>query len=214
MRPMQSALRTAAAGLIGNVLEWFDFAVYGYFSTEIGKQFFPTSMTADDQQLLAFAVFWLGFAARPIGGLVLGRGRRSHRAARAAHAVDRADGRRHARDRPACRPTRTIGIAAPLLLVLHAADPGLLARRRVHRLDGLHDRARVAADARHRRSSTAAGTTLGFILGSATAWLVNATLGAPSVGRVGLAHPVHRQRRVLHRSAGCCAAASTSPSKA
>ncbi len=42
----QSALRTALAGLIGNVLEWFDFAVYGYFASDIGKQFFPQSSPA------------------------------------------------------------------------------------------------------------------------------------------------------------------------
>jgi MHS family proline/betaine transporter-like MFS transporter len=49
------------AGLIGNVLEWFDFAVYGYFATDIGRQFFPqSSVTA--QQLLALAVFAVGFA--------------------------------------------------------------------------------------------------------------------------------------------------------
>src|SRR5689334_1577641 len=69
--PAQSALRTAMAGLIGNVLEWFDFAVYGYFASDIGRQFFPgSSPTA--QQLLAFAVFALGFFARPAGSLVLG----------------------------------------------------------------------------------------------------------------------------------------------
>jgi len=39
----QSPLRTALAGLIGNVLEWFDFAVYGYFASNIGHQFFPKS---------------------------------------------------------------------------------------------------------------------------------------------------------------------------
>lgn len=39
----QSALRTALAGLIGNVLEWFDFAVCGYFASDIGSQFFPSS---------------------------------------------------------------------------------------------------------------------------------------------------------------------------
>jgi MHS family proline/betaine transporter-like MFS transporter len=39
----QSPLRTALAGLIGNVLEWFDFAVYGYFASNIGNQFFPKS---------------------------------------------------------------------------------------------------------------------------------------------------------------------------
>src|ERR1041385_6621202 len=67
-----SALRTALAGLIGNVLEWFDFAVYGYFAGDIGKLFFPS----DDEQaqkLLSFAVLALGFVARPLGSLVLGR---------------------------------------------------------------------------------------------------------------------------------------------
>jgi MFS transporter, MHS family, proline/betaine transporter len=33
--------RMIAAGLIGNVLEWYDFAIYGYFATAIGRHFFP-----------------------------------------------------------------------------------------------------------------------------------------------------------------------------
>src|SRR6266545_4243268 len=69
--PRQSALRTALAGLIGNVLEWFDFAVYGYFASDIGRQFFPQSSPAA-QQLLAFAIFALGFFARPVGSFALG----------------------------------------------------------------------------------------------------------------------------------------------
>jgi MFS transporter, MHS family, proline/betaine transporter len=69
--PPQSAFRTALAGLIGNLLEWFDFAVYGYFASNIGSQFFPKSDRVA-QQLYAFAVFGLGFLARPIGALVLG----------------------------------------------------------------------------------------------------------------------------------------------
>jgi len=68
----QSPLRTAAAGLIGNVLEWFDYAVYGYFSSEIGAQFTPTTWSTDDKALFTWIVFWVGFAARPIGGIVLG----------------------------------------------------------------------------------------------------------------------------------------------
>jgi MHS family proline/betaine transporter-like MFS transporter len=56
----QSPLRTALAGLIGNVLEWYDFAVYGYFAGDIGRQFFPLVSPAA-QQLLAFAVFAIGF---------------------------------------------------------------------------------------------------------------------------------------------------------
>ena len=63
--------QAVSAAVIGNVLEWYDFAVYGYFASDIGRQFFPrTSETA--QLLLAFAVFALGFLARPLGGLVLG----------------------------------------------------------------------------------------------------------------------------------------------
>jgi MFS transporter, MHS family, proline/betaine transporter len=69
--PHPSALRAALAGLIGNVLEWFDFAVYGYFASDIGRQFFPQSNAAV-QQLLAFGVFAVGFFARPIGSLALG----------------------------------------------------------------------------------------------------------------------------------------------
>jgi MHS family proline/betaine transporter-like MFS transporter len=64
-------LRAALAGLIGNTLEWFDFAVYGYFAGDIGRQFFPHSSAAA-QQLLAFAVFGVGFFARPFGSLALG----------------------------------------------------------------------------------------------------------------------------------------------
>jgi len=37
------APRVIAAGMIGNVLEWYDFAVYGYFVTTIGQLFFPAT---------------------------------------------------------------------------------------------------------------------------------------------------------------------------
>ena len=58
--PRQSALRTALAGLVGNVLEWFDFAVYGYFASDIGRHYVPQS-NPTAQQLFAFAVFAIGF---------------------------------------------------------------------------------------------------------------------------------------------------------
>ena len=35
-----STTRVVAAGAIGNVLEWYDFAVYGYFAASIGRAFF------------------------------------------------------------------------------------------------------------------------------------------------------------------------------
>ena len=33
--------KVIAAGTIGNVLEWYDFAIYGYFAVAIGRYFFP-----------------------------------------------------------------------------------------------------------------------------------------------------------------------------
>jgi len=59
------------AGAVGSVLEWYDFAVYGYLAPIIGKLFFPS----DDpvaSLLAAFGVFAIGFAARPVGGALLG----------------------------------------------------------------------------------------------------------------------------------------------
>jgi len=48
--------RIIAAGMIGNVLEWYDFAIYGYFAAAIGRQFFPHE-DAVAQLLSAFGVF-------------------------------------------------------------------------------------------------------------------------------------------------------------
>ena len=60
-----------AAGLIGNVLEWYDFAIYGYFAAAIGRHFFPSEDPVA-QLLSAFAVFALGYLVRPIGGALIG----------------------------------------------------------------------------------------------------------------------------------------------
>ena len=62
--------RQVAIG-VGNFMEWFDFAVYGYFAAIIGAQFFPTG-DPTTEMLSAFAVFAVGFVARPLGALILG----------------------------------------------------------------------------------------------------------------------------------------------
>jgi MHS family proline/betaine transporter-like MFS transporter len=68
-----SATRTRAIGasVIGNALEWFDFTVYAFLAAIIGKHFFPS--TDDSVVLLStFAVFGVGFVARPLGGILIG----------------------------------------------------------------------------------------------------------------------------------------------
>jgi MHS family proline/betaine transporter-like MFS transporter len=63
--------KVIAAGMIGNVLEWYDFAIYGYFASAIGRQFFPHEDPVA-QLLSAFGVFALGYLMRPIGGALIG----------------------------------------------------------------------------------------------------------------------------------------------
>ena len=64
--------RLMAAGAIGNLLEWYDFAVYGYFAAQIGRAFFPEQDKVA-QLLAAFGVFAVGFMMRPVGGAVFGQ---------------------------------------------------------------------------------------------------------------------------------------------
>src|SRR5512137_433795 len=172
----QSALRTALAGLIGNVLEWFDFAVYGYFASDIGQQFFPSSSHAA-QQLSTFGVFALGFFARPVGSLVLGSvGDRIGRRALLTLSIALMGG---ATLILGLLPTyEQIGVAAPLLLMLMRVIQGFS-------LGGEFTGSMVYTTEKSSpvmrglvSSSTAAGTTIGFILGSGAAWLVNASLPA------------------------------------
>jgi MHS family citrate/tricarballylate:H+ symporter-like MFS transporter len=54
----------------GNFLEMYDFFVFAYYATAIGKAYFPGSDSA--ALLNTLAVFGVGFLMRPIGGLVLG----------------------------------------------------------------------------------------------------------------------------------------------
>ena len=61
----------AFAGALGNMLEWFDFAIYGYFATALGKVFFPAS-DPTLQTIASFGIFAIGYLARPIGSLILG----------------------------------------------------------------------------------------------------------------------------------------------
>jgi len=63
--------KVIAAGAIGNVLEWYDFAIYGYFAAMIGRTFFPHQDPVA-QLLSTFGIFAIGFVVRPIGGALMG----------------------------------------------------------------------------------------------------------------------------------------------
>ncbi|BDD83380.1 MFS transporter [Tsukamurella pulmonis] len=68
-QPMLKRAITAAA--LGNMMEWFDFGVYGYLAGTLGKVFYPeASHTA--QLLATFATFAAAFVVRPLGGIFFG----------------------------------------------------------------------------------------------------------------------------------------------
>ena len=66
-----SRQRTIAAGVIGNMLEWYDFSIYGFFAAHIGKAFFHSADPVS-QVLSAFGVFAVGFLVRPLGSIWIG----------------------------------------------------------------------------------------------------------------------------------------------
>ncbi|BAN26881.1 MFS transporter [Caballeronia insecticola] len=64
-------VRAISASVIGNALEWYDFTVYAFLAPIIGSHFFPTS-DKSAALLSSFAVFGVGFLARPLGGILIG----------------------------------------------------------------------------------------------------------------------------------------------
>ncbi|HTJ98401.1 MAG TPA: MFS transporter [Bordetella sp.] len=63
--------RGAVASTLGNVLEWYDFVVFGFLSIIIAKQFFPSD-SEYAALMLTTATFGAGFVVRPLGGILLG----------------------------------------------------------------------------------------------------------------------------------------------
>lgn len=58
---------------LGCSLEWFDFALYGFFGPVFSKVFFPNAPISKWESLMiVYAIFAIGFAARPFGAIVFG----------------------------------------------------------------------------------------------------------------------------------------------
>mmetsp|Transcript_14409 Transcript_14409/g.29824 ORF Transcript_14409/g.29824 Transcript_14409/m.29824 type:complete len:491 (+) Transcript_14409:55-1527(+) len=61
-------------GVMGNVLEWYDFALFGFFSDVIAEVFFPPAIVGAEHDNLtkSFVIFGSAFLMRPVGGLIIG----------------------------------------------------------------------------------------------------------------------------------------------
>ncbi|MFF3059202.1 MFS transporter [Streptomyces sp. NPDC057909] len=68
----RAANRAGFGAFIGSTIEWFDFYIYGTAAALVfDKVFFP-ELDGAMGTLVAFATFWVGFLARPIGGVIFG----------------------------------------------------------------------------------------------------------------------------------------------
>src|ERR1700676_5733565 len=72
-RPLTLAeIRTLALASIGGALEFYDFVIFVFFATVIGKLFFAASRPDWVRQVQTFGIFAAGYLARPLGGVVMG----------------------------------------------------------------------------------------------------------------------------------------------
>jgi MFS family permease len=68
----QTANRAGLGAFVGSTIEWFDFYIYGTAAALVfDKVFFP-ELEGALGTLVAFATFWVGFLARPLGGVIFG----------------------------------------------------------------------------------------------------------------------------------------------
>ncbi|MFJ3908607.1 MFS transporter [Streptomyces vinaceus] len=74
VRRPSSSRRALLAGSVGNLVEWYEFGVYGSLATVIAANFFRSEGSGGAEALVAtYASFALAFFFRPVGAVVFGR---------------------------------------------------------------------------------------------------------------------------------------------
>jgi MHS family proline/betaine transporter-like MFS transporter len=163
------------ASTVGNVLEWFDFAVYGYMAPYIGPLFFP-SHDAVASTIAAFAVFAIGYLARPLGALVLGwLGDRVGRRIMLVTSISILGASSCAMG---LLPTHeSVGNIAPALLVLMRLAQGFSVGGEY--TGSMAYASEVSPNGRRGLLSSLAttGTMIGIVLSSMAVWLVRSAIG-------------------------------------
>lgn len=72
--PAVNQKRVLIAGSVGNFIEWYEFAVYGFMATLIAKHFFQLEgESALTSLILTYAAFAVAFFFRPLGAVLFGR---------------------------------------------------------------------------------------------------------------------------------------------
>ncbi|MBA6092532.1 MFS transporter [Pseudomonas monteilii] len=171
----QSDIRKRAIAVgIGNFMEWFDFAIYGYFAAVIGMLFFPSS--APGVSLLSsLAVFAVGFVSRPFGALILGP--IGDRLGRRAVLIITVFGMGVCTTIIGLLPTyEAIGIAAPVLLIVMRFVQGMMVGGEWSSA-GIYIVESAPSNRRATAASVITGTAgLAFLFGTFTAASLTSTL--------------------------------------
>jgi MFS transporter, MHS family, proline/betaine transporter len=172
---MAADVRRAVTGAsIGNAVEWFDFAIYGFLATFIAANFFPSG-NETAALLNTFAIFAAAFFMRPLGGFVFGPlGDRIGRQRVLALVILLMSGSTLA---IGLLPTYTaIGVAAPLLLLFLRCLQGFSAGGEYG--GGAVYLAEFAPEKRRGITVTFMvwSGVLGFLIGSVTVTLLQALL--------------------------------------
>lgn len=69
---LRDTRRTLVGTGLGNALEWFDWSIYSIFAPFFAASFFPPGDKIA-ALLSTFAIFAVGFVARPVGAIIFGR---------------------------------------------------------------------------------------------------------------------------------------------
>jgi MHS family proline/betaine transporter-like MFS transporter len=179
-----SPLRQVISGAsIGNAVEWYDFAIYGFLATFIAANFFPAG-NETAALLSTFAIFAAAFVMRPLGGLVFGPlGDRIGRQRVLAIVILLMAGSTLAMG---LLPSyESIGVAAPLLLLFLRCLQGFSAGGEYG--GGACYLAEFASDRRRGLTVTfiAWSGVVGFLLGSVTVTLLQTLLGDAAMDSYG-----------------------------
>ena len=117
--------KVALTSLAGTSIEWYDFFLYGTAAAVVfPKAFFPQDLPPMVLLIISFSTFAVGFIARPVGGLIFGHF--GDRVGRKKTLVVALMMMGSATTLIGLLPTyATVGVAAPLLLVLLRFVQGL-----------------------------------------------------------------------------------------
>lgn len=176
--------KTLSLAALGGALEFYDFIIFVFFAAVIGELFFPPDIPEWLRQVQTFGIFAAGYLARPLGGIIM------------AHFGDKV-GRKKMFSLSillmalptlamGLLPTyQTIGIAAPLLLLLMRMLQGAAIGGEVPGAWVF-----VAEHVPAKRIGFACGTltaglTFGILLGSIVATIINTSMTPQAIAATG-----------------------------